>query len=233
MSAPLSEVILLPNLLSDLEIDEVSLVGKAAIGKKFLIYKSASKEGVRKMKPRASGKATITKADLNDAVSKAMEAERLKHATEIKALRKEVSVEKTMRRRTQLTELVHKKGLALLGPVDKTVDELLAIEKSDLPKETKKSLVNKMIQAAEIKKQSALFDSLGTSQAAPGTPMAEFDALVEKKLTEIRKSDTGHKDQTVLKALAEDAVSKERPDLARAVMAAERAATLQRQSGVI
>jgi len=223
-------VILLPNLLSDLEIDEVSLVGKAAIGKKFLIYKSASKERVRKMTPPASKKKAtdITKA-VDDAVQKAMADERRK--TDL--IRKELTAVKTENRRAKLTKFVQDKGMVVLGPVDKTVDELLAIEKSDLPKETKKSLVNKMIQAAEIKKQSALFDSLGTSQAAPGTPMAEFDALVEKKLTEIRKSDTGHKDQTVLKALAEDAVSKERPDLARAIIAEERAAVYKRTVGVI
>ena len=220
----------MPNLLSDLEIDEVSLVGKAAIGKKFLIYKSASKERVRKMTPPASKKKAtdITKA-VDDAVQKAMADERRK--TDL--IRKELTAVKTENRRAKLTKFVQDKGMVVLGPVDKTVDELLAIEKSDLPKETKKSLVNKMIQAAEIKKQSALFDSLGTSQAAPGTPMAEFDALVEKKLTEIRKSDTGHKDQTVLKALAEDAVSKERPDLARAIIAEERAAVYKRTVGVI
>ncbi|MDD3088259.1 MAG: hypothetical protein PHP89_06830, partial [Candidatus Omnitrophica bacterium] len=64
------------NKLYDLELDEVSLVGKAANNRKFLIYKS---EGVtmRQTKParadKAGARALVSKAELLDIVQKAVE----------------------------------------------------------------------------------------------------------------------------------------------------------------
>jgi hypothetical protein len=51
-------------------------------------------------------------------------------------------------------------------------------------------------------------------------------------MNEIRKSGTSPRDKVVLKSLAMDAISQEYPDLARAVIAEERAAVVRRQMGV-
>lgn len=218
----------MPQLLSDLELDEVSLVKNAANGKKkFLIYKSDTKERVRKMTPPASPKAIDIQKAVDDAVQKALAGERRKTAS----IRKELDVEKTKRRRAELAEIAKKK-LSFIGPVEKTVDKLLAIENSDLPTDVKKGLVADLAQANEIKKQSDLYKSIGSNRPEPGTPTAEFDALVQKRLKEIRKSGNAGKSMDVLKAMAESEISKENPALARAVIAEERAAAARLAMGV-
>ena len=68
----------MPNELTDLELDEVSLVGKAANGKRFLLYKSANGSvPMTKTKParadKAGARALVSKAELLDIVQKAVE----------------------------------------------------------------------------------------------------------------------------------------------------------------
>lgn len=217
------------HLLSDLELDEVSLVKNAANGKKkFLIFKSDKKERVTKMTPPASKiKAIDIQKAVDVAVQKALAGERRKTAS----IRKELDEEKTKRRRAELAEIAKKK-LAYIGPVEKTVDKLLAIEKSDLDKDVKKALIADLVQANEIKKQSDLYKSIGSNRPEPGTPTAEFDALVQKRMTEIRKSGNAGKSMDVLKAMAESEISKENPALARAVISEERAAAARLAMGV-
>jgi len=64
--------------LKDLDLDEVSLVGKAANGKRFLLYKSANGSvPMTKTKParadKAGARALVSKAELLDIVQKAVE----------------------------------------------------------------------------------------------------------------------------------------------------------------
>lgn len=218
----------MPQLLSDLELDEVSLVKNAANGKKkFLIYKSDTKERVRKMTPPASPKAIDIQKAVDVAVQKALAGERRKTTS----IRKELDVEKTKRRRAELAEIAKKK-LSFIGPVKKTVDKLLAIENSDLPMDVKKGLIADLAQANEIKKQSDLYKSIGSNRPEPGTPTAEFGALVQKRLKEIRKSGNAGKSMDVLKAMAESEISRENPALARAVIAEERASAARLAMGV-
>lgn len=221
------KVIILTQLLSDLDLDEVSLVGKAANGKKkFLIFKS--QERVTKMTPPApENKADNIQKAVDDAVRKAMRAEQ--HKTE--AIRKELNVEKAKRRRAELADIAKNK-LDAFGPVEKTTDILKALEDSDMALDQKKQIIATMVQANEIKKTSAMFESFGSNRPEPGTPTAKFEALVAEEEARIRKSETGSNDPKVRKALAEDQVSKEHPDLARAVIAEENAAVMRQSMGV-
>lgn len=60
----------------------------------------------------------------------------------------------------------------------------------------------------------------------------EFNRLVTDRMGEIHKSATAPRDQMVLKAMAEAEISRERPDLARAVINEERAASMRQMTGV-
>lgn len=64
-------------------------------------------------------------------------------------------------------------------------------------------------------------------------PTALFNGLVEKRLAEIRKSGNApSKSKIVMKALAEDEISREYPALARAVIAEERREVARRLHGL-
>lgn len=215
-------MVLLTTLLSNLDIDEVSLVGKAANGKKkFLIYKS-QQERVRKMTPPASKKkATDIQKTVDDAVHKAMVAERSRHATETEAIRKELNTEKTKRRRGELAEIA-KSQFGALGPIEETVNTLEAIEKSDMPRDEKKKLLVSLKQANEIKKQSDLFRSFGTGQPAPNTPEAAFEAAVQERQSVVQKSADGPTNPQVARAEAVAWVVKNKPELMAALSGGDR-----------
>jgi len=113
---------------------------------------------------------------------------------------------------------------------------LLSIEKSNLSKDDKARLGSILATANES--SGYLFKSQGYSgrvdtAATDGTLAGEFYRLANERAGVIQKSADAPKDQKIVKALAEAAISRERPDLARAVIQAEQAATMRAQMGVV
>lgn len=208
----------MPNLLTELDLDEVSLVGKAANGKKrFLIYKS--QEPVKKTTKRDKMIAPqALEAHINKTVAtvvqKALAAER----KETVAIRKQLNAEMDRRRTAELTEIA-KNHMGGLAPVDKTVRVLKAIETSGMSPEDQKAIRTMMKKSAAAMKESALFKSIGTSrpEVMPNSPYAAFEAEVEKRLAVIQKSDTAPKSAKKARSLAVKWVVQNRPDLWAAV----------------
>lgn len=192
-------------LLSNLDIDEVSLVGKAANGKsRFLIYKNMER---KKMTPPAP----------NEAIMKAVETALAAERRKTDAIRKDLDIEKSKRRRGEIAEFVKKHGLDVLG-IEKTIDKLIAIEKSDMPKDTKKAIIADLVKSAEALKQSDLFKSYGTSQPAPNSPEAAFEAAVQERMDIVQKSaGDSPKSEQVVRSEAVAWVVKNKPGLFSAI----------------
>jgi ribonuclease D len=227
------------NDLFNLELDEVSLVGKAANGKKFLIYKSMNK-GRTDMRQNAPGRAAkagagalVTKADIASMISGAVEKAIQPLADENKLLRKSIKAQGTMLRKRELEEIAKSK-LDSLGNPAEVADILKSLEDSDLPQDARKSILKTLKQANAIKKESMklMGGQIGSSRPAPGSAMAEFEELVNKEASEIKKSATAPSDPKVLNAMAVAAVTKSHGKLARAVIAEERQASFRFQAGV-
>lgn len=213
------------NKLYDLELDEVSLVGKAANNRKFLIYKS---EGVtmRQTKPARADKAgagasvTLSKADITDIVQKAVEPIRKENA-ELRAILRKKDYES-----------IAKSDFSQLGTPEEGAEILKSLE--GLPSEARKPILKALKQANAMKAEAGkiLYKSIGSERPAPGSSTAQFEALVAARKGEIRKSGDAPKDPKVLNALAVAAVTKEHGALAKAVMAEERQASMRIQTGV-
>ena len=209
----------MPNELSNLELDEVSLVGKAANGKKFLIFKSMqkSKEGIM-MKTKPAGArpgasaAQVTKADIQDMISKGIQEA-------VKPLVETVQKQSTKMRKQEL-EGIAKSYLGELGNPGETATILKSLEDSDMSAGAKESILKTLKQANAAKKEAmaVLGTQMGSSRPAPGSATAQFEVIVEKHLNEIRKSDTGHKSAKVLRARAVTKAAEENPALAKTVM---------------
>lgn len=215
----------MPNELSDLELDEVSLVGKAANGKRFLIFKNSKGEPMTKTKPAGATKAgasvaQVSKADIISIIEKAVEPIRKENAQLREILRKKDY------------EDIAKSEFSELG----TTEEMTTILKSleDMPTEARKPILKALKQTNAMRKEAGamLFKSVGSSRPAPGSHRAEFTRLVDARLAEIRKSETKIKDPVVLKSMAMDAISKEHPELARQVLTEERQNQIKSQMGV-
>jgi len=214
------------NKLYDLELDEVSLVGKAANNRKFLIYKS---EGVtmRQTKPARADKAgagasvTLSKADITDIVQKAVEPIRKENA-ELRAILRKKDYES-----------IAKSDFSELGTPAEGAEILKSLE--GLPSEARKPILKALKQANAMKAEAGkiLYKSIGSDRPAPGTSMAEFEALVTKHESLIQKSGSGPTDPKVRHALAVAAATRENGALAKAVMAEERANVVKAQMGVI
>ena len=223
----------MPTELSDLELDEVSLVGKAANGKRFLIFKSLHKGGkTMKTKPAGAtsigaGEALVSKADIMDIVQKAIAPLQEENAL----LRKTVEKQTAVLRKKDYVELA-KSHLDELGTPEKGAEILKSMEA--LPAEARKLILKTLKQTNAMKREAGqiLYKSMGSSRPAPGSVSAQFYSLVDSRMNEIRKSGTAPRDKVVLKSLAMDAISQEYPDMARAVIAEERAAVVRRQMGV-
>ena len=222
----------MPNELTDLDLDEVSLVGKAANGKRFLIFKSLEKsikgDKMKMTKPARAAKtgagasvtSAVTKADILAIVQKA--------------------VEPIQKENKRLRDIIQKKDFEEIAKSDfgelGDHTEIAAVLKSmeGLPSEARKPIIKALKQANAMKKEAGamLYKSVGSSRPAPGTGRAEFAALVEKKLAEVRKSNSKISDPMILKALAIDEVSKEYPDLAMKVNSEQKQDAIKRQIGV-
>lgn len=227
----------MPNELSDLDIDEVSLVGKAANGKRFLIYKSAekSKGRIAMQTPRPSGAtekagagaSVVTKADIMDIVQKAVAPLQEENAQ----LRKSLEKQNDILRKKEYVEIA-KSEFAELGKPDETAEILKSLE--GLPSDARKKIIAAMKQANVMKAEAGkmLYHPLGSSRPAPDSAMAQFEALVQKRSGEIQKSAAAPVNPKVLRAQAVASITKENPALARAVIAEERAETMRLQMGV-
>jgi hypothetical protein len=224
----------MPNELSDLELDEVSLVGKAANGKRFLIYKNSKGVPMTKTKPAGATKAgaseaQVTKADIISIVEKAVAPLQEENAK----LRKSLAKQNEILRKKDY-EQIAKSEFSELGSTEEVTTILKSLE--GLPSEARKPIIKTLKAANAMRKEAGamLFKSVGHSRPAPGSHRAEFYSLVEKKQGEIRKSDSGKaiKDAMVLKSIAMDEVSKEYPELAQQVLREEREAQIQSQMGV-
>ena len=209
----------MPNELSNLELDEVSLVKSGANGKKFLIFKSMqkSKEGIMmKTKPAGaragSGVGQVSKADIDYMISGAV-----KKAVEplVQTIQKQAN-----KMRKQELEGIAKSYLGELGNPGETATILKSLEDSDMSAGAKESILKTLKQANAAKREamSILGTQMGSSRPAPGSATAQFEAIVEKHLGEIRKSDTGGKSAKVLRARAVTKAAEENPELAKAVM---------------
>lgn len=224
---------MLKNDLSNLELDEVSLVGKAATGRKFLIYKSMqkSKEGIMmKTKPAGAktgaGVAQVTKADIQDMISKGIQEA-------VKPLVETVQKQSTKMRKQEL-ESIAKSYLGELGNPAETATILKSLEDSDMPQEAREGILKTLKQANAVKKEAmaVLGTQMGSSRPAPGSATAQFEAIVQKHLNEIRKSGEGSKSPKVQRAMAIAAATRENGALAKAVIAEERQASFKMQAGM-
>lgn len=224
----------MPKQLSDLEIDEVSLVGKAANGKQYLVIKNIKGEQMKQTKPAGAtktgaGEAQVSKAVIMDIVQKAIAPLQEENARLKKSLDRQVSI-------LQSKEYVEiaKSHFAELGKPEDIAKDLEAI--STLPKESRDRVLKSWKQANAMKKEAGamLTQAIGSSRPEPGSAREEFSALVAKKQAEVQKSDKGQKitNPAILKSLAITAVSTEYPDLARRVDAEQRANMVRRQMGV-
>lgn len=202
----------MPNELSDLDLEEVSLVGKAANGKRFLLFKNTQGVGKMKTKPAGAVRAgagasvALSKADITDIVEKAVEPIRKENAVLRASLRKKDY------------ESIAKSELAELGTPEEGAEILKSLE--GLPSEARKPILKALKQANAMKAEAGkmLYHPLGHNRPAPGSSTAQFEAIVEKHLGEIRKSDTGGKSAKVLRARAVTKAAEENPEMAKAVM---------------
>lgn len=213
------------NKLYDLELDEVSLVGKAANNRKFLIYKS---EGVtmRQTKPARADKAgagasvRVTKADILDIVQKAVEPIRKENA-ELRAILRKKDYES-----------IAKSDFSEIGTPAEGAEILKSLE--GLPTEARKPILKALKQANAMKAEAGklLYHPFGSERPAPGSSTAQFEELVSKKMGAIQKSGDGPTDPKILRAKAVAAVTRENPQIAKAVIAEERHAVVRSQMGV-
>ncbi len=217
----------MPNELKNLELEEVSLVGKAANGKKFLIFKSMqnSKEGIM-MKTKPAGAragasvAQVSKADIMDIVQKAVEPIRKENARLRETLLKKDYEE------------IAKSHLGSLGTPQEGAEILKSLE--SLPEGARTTILKGLKQANAAKQEAmaVLGTSIGSSRPAPGSATAQFEAIVEKHDNIIQKSGNGSADPKVRRAMAVSAATRENGRLAKAVLAEERAGIVKMQMGV-
>ena len=173
-----------------------------------------------------AGEALVSKADIMDIVQKAIAPLQEENAL----LRKTVEKQTAVLRKKDYVELA-KSHLDELGTPEEGAEILKSLEA--LPAEARKLILKNLKQTNAMKKEAGqmLYKSVGSSRPAPGSASAQFYSLVDSRMNEIRKSGTAPKDKVVLKSLAMDAISQEYPDMARAVIAEERAAVVRSRWG--
>lgn len=211
--------------LADLNLDEVSLVGKAATGKRFLIFKSQGGTEMRQQPARANfGRARVapvSKADIESIVKAAVEPIR-KENEELRAiLRKKDYVD------------IAKSEFSELATPEEGAEILKSLEA--LPSEARKPILKALKHANAAKREAGklLYHPFGSDIPAPGSSSAQFEELVTKELDMIKKSSNYPTDPKVLRAKAVAQVSKSNPQLAKAVVAEERANVVKMHAGLI
>lgn len=215
--------------LTDEEIDRVDWVHKGANGARVAIIKfdKKFKKGVDMIttKParadKAGARALVSKAELLDIVQKAVEP-----------IRKENEELRSILRKKEY-EQIAKSDFSGLGTPEEGAEILKSLEA--LPTEARKTILKTLKQASVMKAEAGklLYHPMGSDRPAPGTSMAEFEALVTKHESLIQKSGSGPTDPKVRHALAVAAATRENGALAKSVLAEERAGTVRAQMGVI
>ena len=216
----------MPNELTDLELDEVSLVGKAANGKRFLLYKSANAKGVtmRQTKParadKAGARASVTKADLEAMISGAVRKAVEPIAEENRVLKSIVEKQTGLLEDKEFVAIA-KSDFSELG----TPEEVATVLKSlkGIKSEERKPIIQMLKQTNAMRKEAGklLYSPLGSSRPAPGTPADAFNAAVEERLAQIQKSADAPKDAKVAHALATTWVTRNKPELLQALVGDE------------
>ena len=204
----------MPFDLKDLDLDEVSLVGKAANNRKYLIIKNTNGSvPMTKTKParadKAGARALVSKADLNAMINVAVRKAVEPIAEENRILKS------TVERQTALLEdkefvAIAKSDFSELG-VPEEVATVLKSLKGMKPEERKPVLqILKRINAMSKEAGKMLFQSTGYDSRA----VVEKSAAAEigaKAQALIQKGEDGIKDI----AIARNEIRKRYPDLAQ------------------
>lgn len=232
----------MPNDLSELEIDEVSLVGKGANNKKYLIIKSMESEITTEIEPAGANGgagasvAQVSKEDVDGAVAKAvMEAIEKEQKERSEAIKKAVD-EAIAKEQAEKADL--KKALDIERDVRVTKEyiEKATVDFPNLPgttpvvmgpilKEAQEKLTEASFKAlhdvlkaasAALGESALLYKELGSDLDAPTTGSAaeQLDTLAKARAGDIRKSVEGATlDSKTAYAIAYDQVCKEHKDL--------------------
>ena len=214
----------MPNELTDLELDEVSLVGKAANGRKYILIKSREGVPMTKTEParadKAGARASVTKADLEAMISGAVRKAVEPIAEENRVLKSIVE------RQTSLLEdkefvAIAKSDFSELGSPEEVAPVLKSL-KSMKPEE-RKPIIQMLKRTNAMRKEAGklLYSPLGSSRPVPGTPADVFNAAVEERLAQIQKSADAPKDAKLAHAMATTWVTKNKPELFRALTGGE------------
>lgn len=202
------------NDLSDADYDRIDFVRKAASGKKIAIFKSSDtnpdmeSENIAKDEPlgadgtgaSAGAPASITKERVDEAIQKALEAERQKSAETVQKmlgenveLKKALEVERNVRVTKEYIEKAQAEVPHLPGTVPAKFGPILKEMAEKLPKETFDQVYTVLKAASAIVGQSTIFKEIGSSMDAPtgNSAEAQLDAIAKQKAAEIRKADTG------------------------------------------
>lgn len=152
----------------------------------------------------------------------------------IAPLRAQIEKQTTQIRKSEL-EYIVKSDLDGIGKTTEVADALFQIEKSNLPNSTKDSIYKMLKSAAVVKKEAGkyLFNPMGANLPAPGSAAEEFEGLVKKEMTQIRKSADAPTDQKILRAQAVKKVSLANPVLVSKYQAEEKAASYRDLMGGI
>jgi len=211
------------NDLFNLELDEVSMVGKAANGKKFLIFKSMKGVKMKKAKPAGAARAgaggaqaTVSKADILDIVKTAIAP----IVEDNKKLRKDLQKQTAVLRKKDYVDIAKSEFSELATP-EEGAEILKSLE--GLPSEARKPILKALKQANAVSKEAGkmLYHPLGSSRPAPGTPADVFEAAVQERMNHIQKSDNPPKNAMVAHALATKWVVENRDDLFKAITGGE------------
>lgn len=169
------------NELSEIDVQEVSLVGKAANGKRFLLFKSANVKG-DSMKERAkpAGAPVRKKQDLEDMIRKAVSAEVAPLREENAELRKSLELQTTALRHKEYVAIA-KSDFAALGDPEEVAKDIAALEA--LPQDQRKRILKTMKKTSAMKEESikVLGKRLGVNTATlnDATAAAEIHALAK------------------------------------------------------
>jgi len=221
--------------LSDEDIDRVDWVNKGANGAKIAILKFTKPKGSTMMndhkpagaKARAGEAQVITKADIEDILSRAVEKRIEPLKAENVSLKKALQTEKGIRLLAEQTEIA-KSDYSEIGKPADIAKKLIAIDASNMPDDVKKGLKETLRQANAMKREAGklLYAEYGSSRAPP----APESALA--KVNEMAQSLVDKSDKPLDISIARTRVYKAHPELREAVKAEERAAR-EARAGVV
>lgn len=218
--------------LSDEDIDRIDWVHEGANGKRIAVLKFTGGKTM-KSKPAGADKArageaqAVTKADIEDMLSRAVEKRIEPLKAENVSLKKALQTEKGIRLLAEQTEIA-KADYSEIGKPAEIAKKLIAIDASNMPDDVKKGLKETLKQANAMKKEAGklLYAEYGSSRAPP----APESALA--KVNEMAQALVDKSDKPLDISIARTRVYKAHPELREAVRAEERAAR-EARAGVV